>query len=69
MKKIVMIVTVALFGAVVLPSCKKDYTCTCTIGGASNATKMSGTKKSDAQAACDASNVAAQKLGGTCSLD
>jgi len=30
MKKIATIAAVALLGVIVLPSCKKDYTCECT---------------------------------------
>jgi hypothetical protein len=65
MKKIVTIVAVALFGALVLPSCKKDYTCTCTIGGQTFPNEMKNVKKSDAKAACDALNIA----GANCTLD
>lgn len=65
MKKIVTIVAVALFGALVLPSCKKDYTCTCTVGGVTTSTEIKNAKKSDAKAACEYLNIA----GANCSLD
>lgn len=65
MKKIVTIVAVALFGAVVLPSCKKDYTCTCTINGQSTSTEIKNAKKADAKLACEYLNIA----GASCSLD
>ena len=57
MKKIVTIVAVALFGALVLPSCKKDYTCVCTstINGVSTSVEAKTGKmsKKDAKTACE----------------
>ncbi|MFA6057666.1 MAG: hypothetical protein WC756_05680 [Taibaiella sp.] len=57
MKKIVTIVAVALFGALVLPSCKKDYTCVCTstVNGVSTSVEAKTGKmsKKDAEAACE----------------
>lgn len=57
MKKIVTIVAVALFGALVLPSCKKDYTCVCTstVNGVSTSVEAKTGKmsKKDAKAACE----------------
>lgn len=64
MKKIVTIVAVALFGALVLPSCKKDYTCTCTVAGQSISTTIHASKK-DAKASCEAGNVG----GWSCSIN
>jgi hypothetical protein len=69
MKKIVTIVAVALFGALVLPSCKKDYTCTCTIAGQTTSSPINNAKKSDAKNACDQLNTAAASVGGSCSLN
>jgi hypothetical protein len=69
MKKIVTIVAVALFGALVLPSCKKDYTCTCTIAGQTQPYPYENTTKKDAKAACEALSSAAAVAGGSCSLD
>lgn len=59
MKKIVTIVAMALFGALVLPSCKKEYTCSCTVtpvGGVATTVegKTSKLSKKDAKAQCDA---------------
>jgi hypothetical protein len=65
MKKIVTIVAVALFGVLVLPSCKKDYTCTCTFGGQSASTTLKNVTKKDAKAACESGNIG----GASCSLD
>lgn len=69
MKKIVTIAAVALFGAILLPSCKKDYTCTCTIAGQTQPYPYNKTSKKDAKAACDALNTTASIAGGSCSLD
>lgn len=72
MKKFATIAIIALAGTMILPSCKKDYTCTCTIPGASPekvSTPLNGYKKKDAKNACDQSSAAAAILGGNCSLD
>ena len=69
MKKIVTIAAVALFGAIVLPSCKKDYTCTCSIGGQTASYTYNKVKKSEAKTSCDQQNAAATILGGSCSLN
>lgn len=56
MKKILTVSAIALFSAALLPSCKKDYTCVCTmdIGGQSSTTEVELGKqtKKDAKAAC-----------------
>jgi hypothetical protein len=59
MKKIAAIAAVALIGVIVLPSCKKDYTCVCTttIAGAPAQTSefsLGKQSKKDAEAACSA---------------
>lgn len=70
MKKIVIIATVALFGVVVLPSCKKDYTCTCSAASVGQSrTNLPNSTKSDAKAACDKQNADFAKFGGSCTLD
>jgi len=74
MKKIVIVAVVALFGAIVLPSCKKDYKCTCTytLGGAAQSTsyEMKNVTKKDAKAACEAYNsTLAAYAGISCNLD
>ncbi len=68
MKKLAMISAVALLGAIVLPSCKKDYTCTCTVAGVKTPTSYGKTTKKDAKAACDALDAALQG-NGDCTLD
>lgn len=53
MKKFLIISSLALFAASFI-SCKKDYTCECTIAGvASSSAPINKAKKDDAQTACD----------------
>ena len=62
MKKILLIVAVASF---VMTSCKKDYTCECTLSGNGVSGTTSGTihdTKSNATTACEAGN---SSFGGT----
>ena len=60
------IVAIALF-AFTFASCKKDYTCECTILGITTSDTQKLSKK-DADTWCGDSNTAAQILGGSCSL-
>lgn len=66
MKKIAPIVAIAL-GAM-FTSCKKDYTCTCTVGTDSYAIPLKDVKKSDAKDACNAAGSIYILAGGSCSL-
>lgn len=55
MKKVALIALIALGGAsVTFTSCskKKDWTCSCTIAGATGSTPILDKKKSDAESAC-----------------
>jgi len=65
MKKFATIAVIALVGAIVLPSCKKDYVCTCNVGGTEVKYDIKNVKKSDAKAACTVYQVS----GISCSLD
>lgn len=62
MKKIASIAAVALLGIIVLPSCKKDYTCVCSYTDPSTGETISAegslgkTTKKDAKAACEGWN-------------
>ena len=69
MKKIIFTLAVVAFAAVSFTSCKKDYTCTCTVAGATTTNKYEKVSKDDAQKSCDASNASAAILGGSCKLD
>jgi hypothetical protein len=72
MKKIVTIAAVALFGAFLLPSCKKEYTCSCTVtaGGVSQTIegKTSKLSKKDAKAQCDAGDYSSPAGTSECEI-
>lgn len=62
MKKVLLLAIVATaFG---LTSCKKDYTCECTILGTTSSVKYTNVKKADAKKSCEALN----QVGVSCSL-
>jgi hypothetical protein len=64
MKKVfALLAVVALFG-----SCKKDWTCECTVLGFTTSGELKDMKKSEAQDSCDAASTAAGILGGSCEL-
>lgn len=74
MKKIVAVAAIAVLGAIVLPSCKKDYTCTCTytMGGTSQSVsvKLENVTKKDAKAACETNTALYSAYTGvSCNLD
>jgi hypothetical protein len=55
MKKLLTLLIVAFIGAVVLPSCKKDWTCVCTdSNGNETTTTISNSRKPEAELACEA---------------
>jgi hypothetical protein len=68
MKKALLIGSLGVFGVLALASCKKDYTCDCTINGATVSSQIKDAKKKDAQSECDALGVSASLAGGSCSL-
>lgn len=68
MKKIFSLLAVVAILAS-FTSCKKDYTCTCTIAGVDTATPLDDQSKSDAEDACAVLDTAAQLAGGSCTLD
>ncbi|MEN9442729.1 MAG: hypothetical protein RLZ33_2806 [Bacteroidota bacterium] len=65
MKKVLF---VAALGMLTLASCKKDYTCECTINGLTSTSTMKDVKKKDAEKSCDALNANAAILSGSCKL-
>lgn len=69
MKKALSLVAGVALVAVLFTSCKKDYTCTCTILGSTSTSTIANSSKGDATDACDALNVSAAVLGGSCKLD
>lgn len=66
MKKLVF--AIAALGLFSMTSCKKEYTCSCTIMGMTTEAKSGKVKKADAKTWCDNANTAAQTAGGSCSL-
>lgn len=66
MKK--MVLFVALVATVGLTSCKKDYTCECSVDGEKFSTTMKDVKKKDADKACDTWGSLYTLAGGSCSL-
>lgn len=73
MKKIALVAIVALAGTILLPSCKKDYTCVCTtsISGSAdvvNEIALGKTSKKDAKAACDGRVVSVPGASMQCKL-
>ncbi|WP_118972846.1 hypothetical protein [Taibaiella koreensis] len=74
MKKITLVAIIALAGATLFPSCKKDYKCTCTwsIGGQqqSNTVELKKMSKKDAKATCEGStNQYSAYTGVSCALN
>lgn len=67
MKKFLLFTAVCAI--VALSSCKKDYNCTCDILGTETITPINNVSKNDAQDACDALNISAALVGGSCTLD
>lgn len=59
MKKVIF--AIAALGLISLTSCKKDYTCECSMNGTVLSTTTLHAKKSDAKSACSASS----SVGGT----
>lgn len=68
MKKFFVPALAVLF-IVGMTSCKKDYTCTCTVGGVESTSTFEDVKKSEAEDACNSLDTAASIGGGSCSLD
>ena len=55
MKKVIAFGAFAVLGVVALSSCKKDYTCTCTVNGGTISATYTKVKKADAEEACSSS--------------
>lgn len=66
MKKIIF--AIAALGLISLTSCKKNYTCECTIAGTTTSSETGKVKKSDAETYCNNANSGAALLGGSCKL-
>lgn len=70
MKKTILIGGLAMFAVVALASCKKDYTCSCTVNGNQATLQIKDAKKKDAQAECDEAEATYAQAGtASCTLD
>lgn len=67
MKKLIL-AFVILAGISAFTSCKKEWTCECTVFGLTGDTTLTDMSKSDAKAYCDDQHTAAQAFGGSCEL-
>jgi hypothetical protein len=70
MKKLMLLASAAMIVAS-MTSCKKDYTCVCTVTGPGYSESVSATahlKKSDAKTWCSAGNSSAGGYTETCDL-
>lgn len=69
MKRSLVLILAVMF-VLGMVSCKKDYTCTCTIAGQTVPTEYMDVKKKDAEDACDAAQTAARLVdpNANCSL-
>ena len=64
MKKLLTLAAVALTAAIVLPSCKKDWTCVCTdSNGDQTSYTINNSRKPDAKLVCEGF-----AIGETCEL-
>lgn len=55
MKKLLTLLAVVFVAALVLPSCKKDWTCVCTdSSGAQTSYPINNSRKPEAKLACEA---------------
>jgi len=68
MKKLVLSIAALALVATTMTSCKKEYTCSCTILGTTTDTKLEKMSKSDAEAKCNEAGTAAAIFGGSCSI-
>lgn len=69
MKKTLLIGALGVFAISALASCKKDYTCNCTVNGNPIAIQIKDAKKKDAQTTCDEAETTYSAAGpSTCTL-
>lgn len=67
MKKFLFVFAIA--GVAALSSCKKEYTCTCTIDGVSNSVEFDKMKKSEAEDKCNEGDMEVLGVKQECELD
>ena len=63
MKKVSLVLGVLFLMTLALSSCKKEYTCTCTMSGVSTDFTIAKTTKSDAKTKCESLNVVGVTTG------
>lgn len=63
-----LLFTAAAF-AIILSSCKKDYTCNCTVGLITTPTTIENSTKEDAEEECNTADETTQIAGGSCTLE
>lgn len=68
MKKLVLSIAALALVATTMTSCKKKYTCSCTVLGVTTDTESAKMKKADAETWCNNANSAAAVVGGSCKL-
>lgn len=73
MKRFALVAIVALMGTIMLPSCKKDYTCVCTttmdgLPNQVNEFSLGKQSKKDAKSACDGKIISVPGASMTCKL-
>jgi hypothetical protein len=70
MKNFAIFSVIALMGAVLLPSCKKNYTCSCTVSQEQYVYTYNNETKGEAKNTCDAQGKAALQVDSvaTCIL-
>jgi Ni/Co efflux regulator RcnB len=68
MKKLLLSVAAFAIVATTMTSCKKEYTCSCTILGQTQDTKFEKMSKADAEDKCKEASTGAAILGGSCSI-
>ncbi|RYD78847.1 MAG: hypothetical protein EOP53_10535 [Sphingobacteriales bacterium] len=71
MKKVLFVASMAVFVGLSFGSCKKDYTCTCTVSTGNQVVPINDAKKKDATDACDALQVTYKLVdpAASCKLD
>lgn len=69
MKKLLFVFAIAAVGS--LASCKKDYTCDCTVAGIEQSAEIKDSKKGDAEDSCDTieANYKSVDSDATCELN
>jgi hypothetical protein len=67
--KRILLPSLALIMMIGLASCKKDFTCRCTVMGDVSTETYTNVKRSEAKERCEAQDALAQQKGGSCQLD